>query len=457
MEAKNRGNFGTKVGAVLAAAGSAIGLGNVWRFPYETGANGGAAFLIIYLCCVLIIGVPLMVAEFAVGRRSRTNSYRAFPALGATGLWKYVGGLCVLTGTLILCYYGVVQGWTIEYVVQAGINGLADKTPEDYTADFNNFVSDPVRPLIYLFVSMALTLGVILMGVQKGIERASKVMMPMLFVFIIVLVGCSVTLPGAMDGIKFMLYPDFSKVTPATFLAAMGQAFFSLSIGMGCLCTYASYFPKEANLFGNALNIAGIDTLIAILSGLIIFPAAYAVGIEPGAGPSLVFITLPNVFYQAFGQWPWLAYIFSLMFYLLLAMAALTSAISLLEPPTLWIHEEFRIRRRYAAPIATVFCVLVGVACSLSMGVWGGYKIFGMTLFDFFDFTTAKIMLPLGGLFIALFVGWKMNTKDLLGEISNDRKLPQSLIRFYYMLVRFLLPLAIALIFLNELGLFSFL
>ncbi|MCF0185417.1 MAG: sodium-dependent transporter, partial [Bacteroidaceae bacterium] len=387
MEAKNRGNFGTKVGAVLAAAGSAIGLGNVWRFPYETGANGGAAFLIIYLCCVLIIGVPLMVAEFAVGRRSRTNSYRAFPALGATGLWKYVGGLCVLTGTLILCYYGVVQGWTIEYVVQAGINGLADKTPEDYTADFNNFVSDPVRPLIYLFVSMALTLGVILMGVQKGIERASKVMMPMLFVFIIVLVGCSVTLPGAMDGIKFMLYPDFSKVTPATFLAAMGQAFFSLSIGMGCLCTYASYFPKEANLFGNALNIAGIDTLIAILSGLIIFPAAYAVGIEPGAGPSLVFITLPNVFYQAFGQWPWLAYIFSLMFYLLLAMAALTSAISLLEPPTLWIHEEFRIRRRYAAPIATVFCVLVGVACSLSMGVWGGYKIFGMTLFDFFDFT----------------------------------------------------------------------
>lgn len=331
MEQKNRGNFGSKLGAILAAAGSAIGLGNVWRFPYETGANGGAAFLILYLCCVLIIGVPLMVAEFAVGRRSRTNNYRAFPTLGATGPWKYVGFLCVLTGWLILCYYGVVQGWTIEYVAQAGVNGLAGKTPADYSADFSNFVSDPVKPILYLFLSMGLTLGVILMGVQKGIERASKVLMPLLFIFIVILVGCSVTLPGAIEGVKFLLLPDFSKVTPATFLAAMGQAFFSLSIGMGCLCTYASYFPKEANLFGNALNIAGIDTLIAILSGLIIFPAAYAVGIEPGSGPSLVFITLPNVFYQAFGQWPWLAYAFSLMFYLLLAMAALTSAISLLE------------------------------------------------------------------------------------------------------------------------------
>lgn len=456
MEQVNRGNFGSKLGAILAAAGSAIGLGNVWRFPYETGANGGGAFLVLYLCCVLIIGVPLMVAEFAVGRRSRTNGYRAFPTLGAKGVWKYVGFLCVLTGWLILCYYVVVQGWTIEYVVQAGVNGLAGKTPADYASDFTNFVSDPIKPLLYLFLSVGLTLGVILMGVQKGIERASKVLMPLLFVFIVILVGCSVTLPGAGDGIKFLLYPDFSKVTPATFLAAMGQAFFSLSIGMGCLCTYASYFPKEANLFGNALNIAGIDTMIAILSGLIIFPAAYAVGIEPGAGPSLVFITLPNVFYQAFGQWPWLAYAFSLMFYLLLAMAALTSAISLLEPPTLWIHEEFHIRRRYAAPIATAICVLVGIACSLSMGVWDGYKIGGMNLFDFFDFTTAKILLPLGGLLTALFVGWKMDKKALLSEISNERVLPQTLIRIYYALIRVVLPLAIIAIFLNELGLFGF-
>lgn len=456
MENTNRGNFGSKIGAILAAAGSAIGLGNVWRFPYETGENGGAAFLIIYLACVIIIGVPLMVAEFAVGRRSRANNFRAFPLLGATGLWKYVGFLCVLTGWLILCYYGVVQGWTLEYVVEAGTDGLAGKTPAEYTADFTQFVSDPMRPLAYLFLGMGITLGVILMGVQKGIERASKVLMPMLFIFILVLVGCSLSLPGAMKGVDFLLNPDFSKVTPATFLAAMGQAFFSLSIGMGCLCTYASYFPKEANLFGNALNIAAIDTLIAILSGLIIFPAAYAVGIEPGAGPSLVFITLPNVFYQAFGQWPWLAYMFSLMFYLLLAMAALTSAISLLEPATLLIHEEMKIRRRWAAPIACGVSVLIGVACSLSMGVWDGYKIFGMNLFDFFDFTTAKIMLPLGGLFTALFVGWKMDKKALLGEISNERALPQWLVRIYYSLIRVILPLAILVIFLNELGLFGF-
>lgn len=456
MDNTNRGNFGSKIGAILAAAGSAIGLGNVWRFPYETGENGGAAFLIIYLACVIIIGVPLMVAEFAVGRRSRANNFRAFPVLGATGLWKYVGFLCVLTGWLILCYYGVVQGWTLEYVVEAGTNGLAGKTPAEYTADFTQFVSDPMRPLTYLFLGMGITLGVILMGVQKGIERASKVLMPMLFIFILVLVGCSLSLPGAMKGVDFLLNPDFSKVTPATFLAAMGQAFFSLSIGMGCLCTYASYFPKEANLFGNALNIAGIDTLIAILSGLIIFPAAYAVGIEPGAGPSLVFITLPNVFYQAFGQWPWLAYMFSLMFYLLLAMAALTSAISLLEPATLLIHEEMKIRRRWAAPIACVVSVLIGIACSLSMGVWDGYKIFGMNLFDLFDFTTAKIMLPLGGLLTALFVGWKMDKKALLSEISNNRTLPQWLIRIYYSLIKVILPLAILVIFLNELGVFGF-
>lgn len=450
-----RGNFGSKLGAILAAAGSAIGLGNVWRFPYETGQNGGAAFLIIYLACVVIIGVPLMVAEFAVGRKSRTNSFRAFPLLGATGLWKYVGFLCVLTGWLILCYYGVVQGWTLEYVAEAGTNGLAGKTPAEYTADFTQFVSDPMRPLAYLFLGMAITLGVILMGVEKGIERASKVLMPMLFIFILVLVGCSLSLPGAMKGVDFLLNPDFSKVTPATFLAAMGQAFFSLSIGMGCLCTYASYFPKEANLFGNALNIAGIDTLIAILSGLIIFPAAYAVGIEPGAGPSLVFITLPNVFYQAFGDLPWLAYAFSLMFYLLLAMAALTSAISLLEPATLLIHEELKIRRRWAAPIAWTVCVAIGIACSLSMGIWDDFKIFGMNLFDLFDFTTAKIMLPLGGLLTALFVGWKMDRKALLSEISNERALPQWLIRIYYSLIRVILPLAIIAIFLNELGLFS--
>jgi len=455
MESK-RTNFGSKVGAVLAAAGSAIGLGNVWRFPYETGQNGGAAFLVIYLACIIIVGVPLMVAEFAVGRRSRTNNFRAFPVLGAKGAWRYVGFLCVLTGWLILCYYAVVLGWTLEYVFQAGSNGLAGKTAEQYTADFSTFVSDPVRPLIYLFIAVLFTLGVVVMGVQKGIERASKVMMPILFIFILILVFCSLSLPGAKKGVDYLLNPDFSAVHPSTFLAAMGQAFFSLSIGMGCLCTYASYFPREANLFGNALNIAGIDTIIAILSGLIIFPAAYSVGIEPGSGASLVFITLPNVFYQAFDGLPWLAYAFSLMFYLLLSMAALTSAISLLEPPTSLLSEEFHISRRTAALLATSLVIVLGTACSLSMGVWGDFKLFGLNLFDFFDFATAKIMLPIGGLFTALFVGWKMNKKALLTELSNNRTLPQWLVRMFYLLIKYLLPLAIILIFLNELGVFGF-
>jgi NSS family neurotransmitter:Na+ symporter len=333
---------------------------------------------------------------------------------------------------------------------------LAGKTAEQYTADFSTFVSDPVRPLIYLFIAVLFTLGVVVMGVQKGIERASKVMMPMLFIFILILVFCSLSLPGAKKGVDYLLNPDFSAVHPSTFLAAMGQAFFSLSIGMGCLCTYAFYFPREANLFGNALNIAGIDTIIAILSGLIIFPAAYSVGIEPGSGASLVFITLPNVFYQAFDGLPWLAYAFSLMFYLLLSMAALTSAISLLEPPTSLLSEEFHISRRTAALLATSLVIVLGTACSLSMGVWGDFKLFGLNLFDFFDFATAKIMLPIGGLFTALFVGWKMNKKALLTELSNNRTLPQWLVRMFYLLIKYLLPLAIILISLNELGVFGF-
>lgn len=448
-----RGYFGSKLGAILAAAGSAVGLGNIWRFPYETGANGGAAFILIYLACIIFFGVPLMVSEFAVGRHSESNTARAFGSMGGSKYWKYVGGFGVLSGTLILCYYGVAAGWTLEYLLQAGVDGFAGKSSEQFAADFNAFASDPVRPVVCMLLFMGINLAVILMGVQKGIERGSKIMMPMLLLFVVILVGCSLCLPNSGKGVEFLFNPDFSKVTGSTFLSAMGQTFYSLSLSMGCLCTYASYFRKEEKLMHNAFSVASIDTVIAIFAGLIIFPAAFSVGIQPDAGPSLVFITLPNVFQQAFAGIPFLAYLFSLMFYLLLLMATLTSAMGLLEVPTIFLKEEFHIRRRWSAIGCTLFCMLMGVACALSMGIWNDFRIGGLCLFDLFDFVTAKIMLPVGGFFIALYVGWFCDKKALRDEITNHGTLAVPFYGIYLFLVRYVAPLGILAIFLNQLGL----
>lgn len=455
MSVDNRGNFGSRLGGVLVAAGSAVGLGNIWRFPYETGQNGGAAFLLIYIACIAIFGLPLMMSEFAVGRHAQSNTARAFGMMGGSKHWKWVGFLGVLTGTLILCYYGVAAGWTLEYLIEAGADGFAGKTPDQFAADFSAFVSNPVRPIICMVIFMGINLAVILLGVKKGIEKGSKLMMPLLFVFVLVLAVSSLFLPNSEKGIDFLFNPDFSKVTPNTFLSAMGQAFFSLSLSMGCLCTYASYFRKEDKLFSNAVNVASIDTLIAILAGVIIFPAAFSVGIEPGAGPSLVFITLPNVFQQAFSGSPIISYVFSLLFYLLLTLATLTSAMGLLEVPTIYMKEEFHIRRRWSAIGCTIFCVVVGVSCSLSMGVWSDYTIGGLNIFDLFDFVTAKIMLPIGGLLIAIYTGWFCDKKLLRDEITNGGTLKASYYSIYRFLIRYVAPLAIILIFLNELGLFK--
>lgn len=322
-----RVGFGSKIGAILAAAGSAVGLGNIWRFPFETGNHGGAAFILIYLGCVFIFGLPIMIAEFTIGRRSKASTGGAYQALAPGTKWKWVGYLGVLTGFLILGYYSVVAGWTLEYVWQAATGGFAGKSSTEFITMFQEFSQDPLRPLLWLFIFMLLTHFIIVKGVEKGIERSSKVMMPILFILVVLLAICSVTLPGAEKGVEFLLKPDFSKVTPDVFLGAMGQAFFSLSLGMGCLSTYASYFGKDTRLGRTAMSVGLIDTFVAILAGLIMFPAAFAVGIQPDAGPSLVFITLPNVFQQAFGGVPVLAWICSVAFYILLALAALTSTI----------------------------------------------------------------------------------------------------------------------------------
>lgn len=453
MTKKDRGNFGSKLGVILASAGSAVGLGNIWRFPYETGNHGGAAFILIYLGCILLLGLPIMIAEFLIGRHSQANTARAYQILAPGTQWRWVGRMGVLAGFLILGYYSVVAGWTLEYIFEAVSNSFAGKTPAEFISSFQSFSSNPWRPALWLTLFLLATHFIIVKGVEKGIEKSSKIMMPTLFIIILVLVGYSVTLPGASRGIEFLLKPDFSKVDGNVFLGAMGQAFFSLSLGMGCLCTYASYFSKDTNLTRTAFSVGIIDTFVAVLAGFIIFPAAFSVGIQPDAGPSLIFITLPNVFQQAFSGIPVLAYIFSVMFYVLLALAALTSTISLHEVVTAYLHEEFNFTRGKAARLVTAGCILLGILCSLSLGVTKDFTIFGLGMFDLFDFVTAKLMLPLGGLLISIFTGWYLDKKLVWSEITNNGTLKVPIYKLIIFILKYVAPIAISVIFINELGL----
>ena len=446
----HRGSFGSKLGVVLAAAGSAVGLGNVWRFPTEVGNNGGAAFILIYLISVFFIGVPVMMSEFVIGRNTHANTITAFRKLAPKSWWRIGGIEGVFVAFFISCYYIVVAGWTLHYMVASLANRLSGD--HDYKAFFNDFVSSPWEPVAYAVVFMLMTHFVIVRGVERGIERFSKLMMPMLLLIIAVLVICSFSMSGFTEGITFLLRPDFSKVTPTVVLSAVGQAFYSLSLAMGCLCTYASYFGPDTNLAKTAMSVSLIDTCVAILCGFIIFPAVFSVpGVEPGEGPGLVFITLPHVFNIAFHSVPIIGYLFSGLFYLLLLLSALTSAISLHEPVTAYIHEEWHFSRKSAAWMVTLGCILLAVACSLSMGIWNSFQIGGLCLFDLFDYVSAKIILPLGGIIICLFVGWRLDRQLVYNEVTNSGRLRIRFFRLYIFLVRWVAPLAIAFIFLNEL------
>lgn len=451
MQKSDRVSFGSKIGAILVAAGSAVGLGNIWRFPYEAGNHGGAAFILVYLACVFVLGMPIMIAEFTVGRRAKASTGRAFGLLANNGKWNCIGMLGVLAGLLILGYYSVVAGWTLEYIVSSVTNGFADKKPEDFVVAFQEFSQDPFRPIVWLLAFLLFTHYIVIKGVKDGIEKSSKIMMPVLFVLIVVLAICSMTLPNANKGLEFLLKPDFSKVNADVFLGAMGQAFFSLSLGMGCLSTYASYFGSDTRLGKTALSVGVIDTFVAILAGLIIFPAAFSVGIQPDAGPSLIFITLPNVFQQAFGSVPFMARIFSLLFYVLLALAALTSTISLHEVVTAYLNERFKISRGRAATLVTGFCIVTGILSSLSLGIWDA-KFFNLGFFNLLDFVTAKLMLPLGGLLVCLFVGWYLKRSVSYEELTNYGLQKATYFPVYMFILRYFAPIAITLIFVNELG-----
>ena len=338
MAKLERASFGSKLGVILATAGSAVGLGNVWRFPYMTGQNGGAVFIIIYVVCVLLLGIPCMISEFIIGRHAQANTARAYRKVGGRNPLSYIGYMSVLTGFLITGYYAVVSGWCLQYIWASAIGHLDGGNPEFFKTYFVAFSQDPVKPIFWTFLMLLATYLIVEHGVRDGIERASKIFMPVLFILLLVIVVAACMLPNASQGIAFLFKPDKSMINSDVFLGALGQSFYSMSIAMGCICTYASYFSKQTNLTSSAVQIGVIDSIVAILAGLMIFPAAFSVGINPDSGPSLIFITLPNVFQQAFGGMPIVGYIISLLFYLLLSLAALTSLISLHEVSTSFFH-----------------------------------------------------------------------------------------------------------------------
>ncbi|HPD96534.1 MAG: sodium-dependent transporter [Bacteroidales bacterium] len=436
-----REHFGSKFGIIAAAAGSAVGLGNVWKFPYVTGQNGGGAFLIIYVICVILLGIPVMLSEFTIGRRGQRNVFGSFKRLAPNRPWYIVGIMGVVAAFVILAFYSAVAGWTLEYIVRSVHNSFNMQSTQQLSLSFDSFIVNPFRPVVWQLVFMLLTALIVAGGVKNGIERYSKLLMPLLLVFLVILAVRSLSLDGALKGLEFMFAPDFSKVSAKTVLFAMGQAFFSLSLGMGALITYGSYIGKNENLAKTAVSVSIADTFIALLAGVVIFPAVFAFNIEPTAGPSLVFITLPEIFsHIPFGN------IFSLIFFILLAVAALTSTVSVLEVVVAYFSEELRMTRVKATIIASVAISVLGVLASLSFGVLSGYKVGGKIFFDVLDFLASNILLPLGGLLIVVFIGWYLSRKDVLEEISNSGTLKAKFFPYFLFIIKYIAPVAIAVI-----------
>ena len=444
----SRGNFGTKIGVILATAGSAVGLGNIWRFPYMTGQDGGAAFIIIYFVCVLMLGIPGMIAEFVVGRHGAANAATAYSRMGGGKGWGALGFIGAFTSLIILGFYSVIAGWCLQYLfasIMGNLNGDATYVNEY----FKKFSSNPIEPTFWTIVFIVMTHLVVVRGVRKGIEKVSNILMPTLFILLLVIVAASCTLPDAGKGVTFLFKPDFSKLTKNVFLDGLGQAFFSLSLGTACLCTYASYFTKQTNLFKSSVQIVSIDTLVAILAGLMIFPAAFSVGVNPDSGPQLIFITLPNVFQQAFT--PVLGYIIGILFYALLALAALTSTISMHEIGTALFFEELHISRPKGAIIETAIAIIIGILCSLSCGAVD-ITVFGKSFLNFCDFLTSNILLPLGSFFTCILVGWVAPRKLVRDEFTNWGTVSCGIYKVWLFFIRFISPVCIAVVFLHQMG-----
>ena len=438
----NRDGFASSFGVLVAMAGSAVGLGNLWRFPYLVGTNGGAAFIVIYLAIVFLLAIPIMYAEFVIGRRAQTDVFGAFKKLAPGSKWGIIGIISIVCCTIILGFYVVVGGWTIDYMVKACMQQFSSENA-DFTQMFASSVQSSYSPLIYMLVFTLLSGGVLLAGVKDGIEKYSKILMPALFIIVVILAIRSVTLPNSGAGVEFMFKPDFSKVTTDTFLDALGQAFFSLSVGFGIIFTYASYVNRKESIIKMSAQTAIADTLFAILAGVAIMPAVFAFGLEPGQGPGLLFVTIPYIF----SQLP-LGSVLAVLFFFVLFVAAITSSISLLEVVVAYLIEEFKLKRRNAVITVVLVVTLIGVFCSLSQGVLSDVKIFGLNIFDLLDYTSANILIPLGAMLIVLFAGWRMSKADFIDEITSggERKVKSWYLTVILMSIKYLAPVVIGVI-----------
>jgi NSS family neurotransmitter:Na+ symporter len=450
--APTREGFTTTLGVLAATLGSAVGLGNIWKFPSLTGLNGGAAFVLVYIVCVVLIGLPVMIAEFIIGRRADANNVGAFKKLAPTKPWYLTGVAGVVAAFLIMFFYTDVAGWVYSYAFKALTGGLAHADATQTADIFSNYIGSVAGPLVWQWIVLVVISVVIIAGVSKGIERMTKTLLPILFVLLLICDVRALTLPGAFAGVEYLFKPDFAKITAPVILAALGLAFFKLSIGMGTMTTYGSYIGKRENMPANAVKVALADTVVSLLAGLAIFPAVFAFGFQPDAGPSLLFITIPAVFNtMPFGQ------VFLTMFFLLAAIAATGAMISLLEVPVAYLTEE----KKWSRVTATVFSAgsmgVVGALATLSTSTLSGFTIFGKTFFDLFDFASSNVLLPVGGILICLFVGWKLGPATIIEEASNHGVLNnQVFLKFLTIMLRWVAPIAILLVLLNGLGIFKF-
>mgnify|MGYP001777980221 CR=1 FL=1 len=444
-----REHFKSTFGVLVAMAGSAIGLGNLWRFPYMVGVYGGAAFIFVYIILVFLLCLPILFSEVIVGRRSHTNAFIAFERLAPGSAWKWTGILMVATPILVVSYYSVIGGWSLEYLFKACTFSFTQgATRDELGTIFNSFITSTWTPIIWHTVFLLLTAAVILGGVNKGIEKFGKVMMPLLFLTVIAIAVRSVTLPGAGEGLVYLFKPDFSKITPEVCAAALGQGFFSLSVGFGIMLTYGSYTRKEANIALNSTWTAVADLMFALIASCAIMPAVFAFGLNPQEGPGLVFETLPFLF----ANMPLGGFV-AILFFLALLVAALTSSVSLFEVGVAWLVEEKHLSRKASTWIVFAVTWAIGVLCSLSFGRLSGISIFGNSIFNFLDKLSANWLMPLGALLIVIFTGWKMKKSDVIDEFTNGGTLRGNarLSGFIYFLIRWLAPVAILIIFLSNL------
>ena len=450
---KQRENFGSRAAVIMAMAGSAIGLGNIWRFPYMVGEYGGAAFIILYILCSFILVLPIFFAETIIGRRSRSNTFGAMRKLAPGTAWKWLGLLTIVSPIIILSYYSVVGGWSVEYLFKALAFDFTDTPPDQIQGFFGRFISATWRPIVAHTVFLAMVAGIILAGVKKGIEKFTKITMPILFVLVVIITIYSVSLPGASKGVEYLVKPDFSKISASTVAAAMGQAFFSLSLGVGTILTYASYVRKDENILASGVGTAVSDLLFAILAGFSIMPAVFAAGITPGAGPGLVFETLPFIFNKMGVAIPWISALVAILFFVTILVAALTSAISMMEVGVAYLTEEKGMKRLTATLAITAFAWVVGILCSLSFGPLSGVSLLGNSIFDFLDKLCSNWLLPAGGLLFTLFVGWKMSRADVKDEFTNGGTLKANtrLFGLIWFLIRFVAPVGIVAVFVTNL------